>query len=303
MGVDMLESSSGLGTDRSAASLVPRSSLAAAPNGDKAISRACIAWRLPATAEELTPGQSARNQDGWFQVMKCRLKSLALPRSIHSRLSSEIVALQRVVAEMREALRDAQQRETRARYLAFHDDLTALPNRRFFRGRLEHALAQDRDRAPRLAVIYLDLDGFKALNDAHGHDTGDQLLHLVAVRLTHALRNGDLVSRLGGDEFACLITGVSSRDRLEQIARSLFEAVSHPFTVGPLMLNVRPSIGIAVYPSDGLTADALLKAADGAMYRAKRAKLTCAFAESTPHEAVGKDLGCNDGEVGQPTAT
>lgn len=231
----------------------------------------------------------------WFQIMKNVLKRRAPRRNVlfrlpprrlmnfdkrgRSRLVFEITALHQVVAKLREELKAANEREASALYLAFHDDLTALPNRRFFRQRLEVALTDDRKGVPVLAVIYLDLDGFKALNDAHGHDTGDKLLNLVAARLNHGLRINDLVSRLGGDEYACLVMGVSSRDRLKQIAVTLFEAVSQPFTIGALVLNVRPSIGIAVYPSDGITADTLLQAADGAMYGAKRSKSNWSFSE------------------------
>jgi diguanylate cyclase len=189
-------------------------------------------------------------------------------------VQSDISALQLLVATLQKELTVVQEREKRLRYLALHDDLTALPNRRYFRERLGVALRQDGEVSPVLAVIYLDLDGFKALNDAHGHDTGDQLLSLVAARLAHAVRAEDLVSRLGGDEYACLITGVSSRERLQQITSTLFEAVATPFKIGTLSLAVRPSIGIAVYPTDGTTTDALMKAADTAMYAAKRKQST-----------------------------
>lgn len=290
----MVEFSSVVGPDRSTPSLVPTVSLAATAEGDNATSRASTAWRSRVRPKDFRVADDTGLHDGLFQVVKEKLENLAPRRGAaclaprrplkfenhrQSRLEHDITALQRVVAQMRKELRAAQEREKSARYLAFHDDLTALPNRRFFRERLERALGPDRERPPVVAVIYLDLDGFKALNDAYGHDTGDRLLHLVAARLTHAVRAEDLLSRLGGDEYACLITGVSSRERLQQIATTLFEAVSHPFTIGALVLTVRPSIGIAVYPSDGITANALLQAADCAMYQAKRSKSVCAFSK------------------------
>lgn len=285
----MIESSSVVEHDRSTSSLVPIVGLAATAQGDNATSRASTAWGLRVRPKKLGAADYKGSHDSWFQVLKEKMKTLAYPRDgtwlaprrllkfenhQQSRLGPEITALQREVAEMREELRDAQEQEKSARYLAFHDDLTALPNRRCFRERLERALAAGREQPPVLAVIYLDLDGFKALNDAYGHDIGDRILNLVAARLTHAVRAEDLVSRLGGDEYACLITGVSSRERLQHIATKLFEAVSHPFTIETLALSVRPSIGIAVYPSDGITAHALLQAADSAMYQAKRTKST-----------------------------
>jgi diguanylate cyclase (GGDEF)-like protein len=192
----------------------------------------------------------------------------------------EIAALRALLATTQEELTSAHEREKRARYLAFHDDLTALPNRRFFLERLGLALHQDGAGVRPLAVIYLDLDGFKALNDLYGHDTGDQLLSAVARRLSHSLRAEDLVSRLAGDEYACLITGVSNRKRLEQLAATLFQAVSATFKIGTLELIVCPSIGIAVYPKDGSTSEELMKAADSAMYTAKRKKSSYAFYRS-----------------------
>jgi len=182
----------------------------------------------------------------------------------------EVTALRQLVTEMRRELQESRAREKYSRHLAFHDDLTALPNRRYFRDRLHAAVTNEGAHAINPAVIYLDLDGFKTLNDTFGHDVGDRVLSLMAARLAHAVRADDLVSRLGGDEFACLITGVPSRERLFSIGRSLFDAVSTPFKVGSHVLTVRPSIGIAVFPFDGMTTDALMQAADAGMYAAKR---------------------------------
>jgi diguanylate cyclase (GGDEF)-like protein len=193
-------------------------------------------------------------------------------------LARENAALRAMLAKMQDELTDAHKREKRSRYLAFHDDLTALPNRRFFLERLGRALMSQGSSPPDLAVIYLDLDGFKVLNDAHGHATGDRLLNLIASRLAHALRAQDVVSRLGGDEFACLVIG-ASRPRLRYIAMTLFEAVAAPFKIGLLTLSVRPSIGVAMCPSDGTTVDTLVHAADAAMYRAKRNRSSFAFAD------------------------
>ena len=193
-------------------------------------------------------------------------------------LVRENAALRARLAKLQDELTDAHKREKRCLYLAFHDDLTALPNRRYFLERLGRALRSQGTRAPDLAVIYLDLDGFKALNDAHGHATGDRLLNLVAKRLAHALRAQDLVSRLGGDEYACLVIG-ASRPRLRYIAMTLFDAVAAPFKIGALALSVRPSIGVAICPSNGMTVDSLVRAADAAMYRAKRNRSSFAFAD------------------------
>lgn len=186
------------------------------------------------------------------------------------RLEREIETLRQRLAKVQLELTRSQDRERRARYLAFHDDLTTLPNRRLFRERLNLTLRNTAAGPGDVAVMYLDMDGFKTLNDTYGHDVGDELLNLMAARLARVVRAEDLVSRLGGDEFACLITGVSSRERLQQIASNLFDVVSSRFNIGPVTLTVRPSIGIAVSPDNGITTDALMKAADTAMYEAKR---------------------------------
>ncbi|QPF74519.1 GGDEF domain-containing protein [Roseateles sp. DAIF2] len=163
--------------------------------------------------------------------------------------------------------------ERRARHLALHDALTALPNRRFFIERLTHATALLEAGEPaRLAVIYLDLDDFKPVNDAYGHDIGDEMLKVVARRLDRRVRSEDMVSRLGGDEFACLRCGPVSRPELSRLARKLYETIAAPMQIGNLRLRVRPSIGIAVHPADGSTAATLMRSADAAMYAAKRSR-------------------------------
>ena len=189
----------------------------------------------------------------------------------------EVFDAQAALAQARAELAGTQAQESRARHLALHDELTQLPNRSFFRERMEHALAQREQQGQSLALLTLDLDGFKLINDAHGHDTGDAVLRIVAARLARAVRATDMVSRLGGDEFACLMANLHSRDQLSRLACKLFDAVSAPLKTGKLTFNVCPSIGIAIGPSDGVTAEALLESADGAMVRAKRQQTVYAF--------------------------
>ncbi|MBP6251911.1 MAG: GGDEF domain-containing protein [Rubrivivax sp.] len=192
-------------------------------------------------------------------------------------LELEVFDAESALAQARAELLGTQAGERRARHLARHDDLTSLPNRGHFMERLAHALDLEAPRRRALAVLYLDLDGFKLINDRHGHDAGDQLLRIVAARLRRALRAEDLVSRLGGDEFACLLADLPGRERLCRLAGKLFEAVAAPVKVGALELAVRPSIGIATCPADGVTGAQLLKHADTAMYRAKRQRSGYAF--------------------------
>jgi diguanylate cyclase len=169
--------------------------------------------------------------------------------------------------------------ERRARHQSLHDSLTLLPNRSCFRQRLDGALELDGSLRRPLAVLYLDLDDFKPVNDTHGHEAGDELLRIVAARLARAVRRGDMVCRLGGDEFACLLADLPGREQLCHLACKLFDAVSAPVRIGRLELSVRPSIGIAICPTDGDTADALLRSADTAMYAAKRERTGYAFCD------------------------
>jgi diguanylate cyclase len=191
-------------------------------------------------------------------------------RSRHRWLECELVDAQAALTQSRAALAATRHDERRARHLALHDSLTGLPNRRCFGERLDRALATVEPNHRGLAVLYLDLDGLKAINDRHGHDTGDELLQIVAARLRGALRTQDMVCRLGGDEFACLLNDPLNREQLEHLACKLFDTVSAPIQIGERTLVVRPSIGIAACPADGTDGATLLKHADCAMYRAKR---------------------------------
>jgi diguanylate cyclase (GGDEF)-like protein len=167
--------------------------------------------------------------------------------------------------------------EGEARRSALHDLLTDLPNRSLFNDRLEHALADAKRNSLNLAVMFIDLDNFKQINDAHGHHTGDRMLRMVAERLESSVRANDTVSRHGGDEFLYLCMGVEKKIDVVNIALKLFDAISAAFESDGTKLIVRPSIGIAIYPNDGETAEVLLKNADTAMYKAKQRKTGISF--------------------------
>ncbi|MFZ5585856.1 MAG: putative bifunctional diguanylate cyclase/phosphodiesterase [Thermodesulfobacteriota bacterium] len=154
-------------------------------------------------------------------------------------------------------------------YLALHDPLTSLPNRAYFYQRLQSALAHARRRRVGLALLYLDLDNFKTINDSLGHGVGDRLLCEIAVRLKACLRTEDAVARLGGDEFILLLTDVDGSEGAEAVARRILGQVAQPMQVGGHELQVSVSIGITVYPRDGMDSETLVKNADLAMYRAK----------------------------------
>jgi len=152
---------------------------------------------------------------------------------------------------------------------AMHDSLTGLPNRVLFRDRLEQALHGARRNPGEVAVMFLDLDRFKEVNDTLGHESGDVLLREVGQRLLHSLRAGDTVARLGGDEFAVLASGLDDPDDALVVARKLRQAVEWPFTLRGLTLEVEASIGIAIFPEHGTDVDTLLRHADVAMYQSK----------------------------------
>ncbi len=154
---------------------------------------------------------------------------------------------------------------------ALHDHLTGLPNRVLFRDRLDQALHVAKRTPGEVAVMLLDLDRFKEVNDTLGHESGDALLREVGQRLGKSLRAGDTVARLGGDEFAVLASGLDNADAAVVVARKLRNAVEWPFTLRGLTLEVEASIGIALFPDHGTDADTLLRHADVAMYLSKEA--------------------------------
>lgn len=160
--------------------------------------------------------------------------------------------------------------EKRWRKMATHDDLTELPRRTVFLEHLESAIARADRTGDRLALLYLDLDGFKAINDAEGHAAGDQLLRQTANRLKQALRKGDIVARIGGDEFVILQQPLAEDAQADWLARRLEKCVTAPVDIDGHPVQVGLSIGIARYPEDGTQAETLMQAADQAMYGMKR---------------------------------
>jgi diguanylate cyclase (GGDEF)-like protein len=159
--------------------------------------------------------------------------------------------------------------EERVNHMAFHDELTSLPNRLMLSQRLDQALSRHRRAGTQLAILFLDLDRFKVINDSLGHETGDVLLRQVADRLRTQSREGDTVARMGGDEFVVLIENYGNLADICLRAERLVEQLSAPYALGRNDCHVTVSIGISVFPADGTDAQALLKAADVAMYRAK----------------------------------
>lgn len=169
------------------------------------------------------------------------------------------------------ALNALRERHRRIRHQAFHDPLTGLPNRMELDQRAAAALAQAQRQGRSIAILFLDLDGFKRVNDSHGHAIGDRLLQLVAARFQACLRARDTLARIGGDELAVLVEAIDDPETAAEIARSLIAAVREPFLVDGRRATLGVSIGIAVHPVDGDEVRTILQAADRAMYRVKMA--------------------------------
>lgn len=160
--------------------------------------------------------------------------------------------------------------EERIWHSAHHDLLTGLPNRRLFLDRLEQEVKHARRSSLPAAVLFMDLDGFKQVNDSLGHETGDRLLASVAERLADCVREGDTVARLGGDEFTVILTSAGKRKDVQGVAQAVIDILAMPFHIEQHSVRISASIGISLYPKDAVSHGALLETADRAMYRAKQ---------------------------------
>jgi diguanylate cyclase (GGDEF)-like protein len=159
--------------------------------------------------------------------------------------------------------------DARLNYLAYHDALTGLPNRLLFQDRFQHAVAKARRSGRKVAVLFLDLDQFKRINDSLGHDIGDKLLQKVAERIRCGAREEDTLARLGGDEFVLLLEDVTQVNTIGIVASKILSSLAQTFEVGSFQLYASASIGIGIYPDNGESMEELLRCADIAMYRAK----------------------------------
>ncbi|EDZ63197.1 diguanylate cyclase/phosphodiesterase with PAS/PAC sensor(s) [Sulfurimonas gotlandica GD1] len=166
--------------------------------------------------------------------------------------------------------------QERLEHMAHYDMLTNLPNRVLFSDRMHQAIAQTARREQKIAVAYIDLDGFKEVNDRYGHDVGDKLLILLAERMSNLLREGDSISRVGGDEFVALLIDISDKESVISFLKRLLEVTSQAVEIDDLSLNVSASIGVTFYPQkELLDVDQIIRQADQAMYRAKLSGKNC----------------------------
>jgi diguanylate cyclase (GGDEF)-like protein/PAS domain S-box-containing protein len=185
---------------------------------------------------------------------------------------------------------DRKRGEQEVEYQAYHDALTGLPNRMLFMDRLTVAVAQARRRHQSLALMFLDLDDLKLVNDTLGHPGGDHLLQMVAERLSALLRQEDTVARIGGDEFTILLPELPNASDAAAVADKVIASIQEPFIIGDDDVHITTSIGIAIYPADGEDPDTLLASADGTMYRAKETGgASYQFSSSTlPRRTLGR---------------
>jgi diguanylate cyclase (GGDEF)-like protein len=202
--------------------------------------------------------------------MQLRIKSDELARLNQDLRVQRLQDLERINGELEQEIKERKQAEQRAHELSTRDALTNLLNRRALIQQLEHAVATADRSGVGFALLFLDLDKFKPVNDTYGHEAGDELLRQVAARLTAAVRVADVVARLGGDEFVVLIEGQSASANAARVGRKIEMACALPFEIGNNRLKTAASIGIALYPEDGANAQALMKNADTAMYHAKQ---------------------------------
>jgi len=184
-------------------------------------------------------------------------------------LESELTAMKTDLADVRDDLSKSQAKEEETRKLALQDALTGLPNRVLFEQSLGSGLMQARRHGWGLAVFFIDIDKFKDINDTHGHGMGDKVLVMVAERLRSVVREEDTVSRWAGDEFVCLLLEIKQEADVTCLAENMVNRISESFEFDGTVLSIKVSIGIAIYPADGETADTLFKNADTAMYKAK----------------------------------
>ncbi|MCM3763912.1 sensor domain-containing diguanylate cyclase [Neobacillus niacini] len=158
----------------------------------------------------------------------------------------------------------------RLTYMAYHDTLTGLPNRRLFKERLDQSLKEAKRYERKLAVIFMDIDNFKQVNDTYGHDAGDELLKQFSNRVMNQLRESDTIARLGGDEFTILLPEFHEELEVERVARRIITSLQEPWKIEGNTLRITSSMGIAFYPKDGTNRHELLKSADSALYEVKR---------------------------------
>ncbi|UCV30130.1 putative bifunctional diguanylate cyclase/phosphodiesterase [Ferribacterium limneticum] len=208
-----------------------------------------------------------RRAQGILEDQEGRIK--AARDTLEIQVAARTEELKRTNSQLEGEISERRQAQSKLNYLAYHDPLTGLANRRCFIERLEESLRETARHGERLAVLFIDLDQFKQVNDSLGHGVGDELLVSVAARLSEHVRLIDMLARLGGDEFICLMEAVRDEDEVELLAREILGAFEYPFKLGDHELYLTASVGISLCPADAHSVLDLMRNADTAMYRAK----------------------------------
>ena len=249
--------------------------------------------RSPGVARKTVSGPAAHavpvpNQKTFMKVIgECRQLLASAQHEIEI-LVARNIGLQKELAAL-------VQKEARVRHLAYHDGLTGLPNRNLLRDRFHQAMSQAERHHKPLALLLLDLDEFKRVNDKLGHASGDKLLQAVALRLTTGIRGADTACRYGGDEFVVMLAEIDSLNIASALAVEIGGRLSEPYIIDGHQIHMAVSVGVAVYPDDGKNYDDLMKQADVAMYRSK------GTGHSTSITALPRD-DIGEAESGNPPA-
>nr|WP_067295334.1 EAL domain-containing protein [Marinobacterium profundum] len=218
----------------------------------------------------------------------CHIELVATPLSLPDGSLSGVIEIYRDISENTRLLQQLHEEQSRLQQLAHHDQLTGLPNRTLFLDRLEQVRLQAERGQLSFALLFIDLDRFKAINDSLGHQAGDLVLQEMSRRLSACVRSSDTLARIGGDEFTVIMSPLLHSDDAAMLAQKLIECIAPPFMLNnnPLMLTT--SIGISLYPTDGCSSEVLIRNADAAMYRAKEdgKNVFRLFSQQLTHRAV-----------------
>ena len=244
----------------------------------------CLAWSSLVLAFWIGVFQAERNGIQPLQIIDSHNYSLAMLLA-YVAMALSIVSIILIYAEMNKALRkNLQTTNAELEHLSSHDQLTRLPNRRFYDERVGYALHRAAENNNLVGIMLLDLNGFKKINDAHGHGAGDKLLVTVAQRLQSSLRETDLVARLGGDEFVVVLEDLQSTEEITRIAHKVSHAIEQPLHVRQQVLTFSVSIGVSIFPLDGRQKQELEEKADRAMYLAKKRGIPIALSSLEPSD-------------------
>ena len=249
--------------------------------------------------EQLTQGRNLKNGAQQFNIngQEEWINWEVRPwRNNYNKIGGYILFADIVTEEMQAEIRDKSQRE-QEKMLAYHDSLTGLPNRQLFNDRLNMGLAQAYRQLGRVGLMFLDLDGFKAVNDTLGHEMGDLLLKEVGERLKQCVRQTDTVARLGGDEFTIILSDVKGTEDIEMVANKIIGAIAAPYVFNNQEARVTTSLGISIYPENTTSSTEMIRQADAAMYQAKKAgKNSYKFFTEGQSEETRGDYEGEDGE-------